>query len=263
MSPQAQCIVDNFGGIQHPYNYCIKSKDGMINYDDIRNSEPSDMEGVKQSAAAIFNYTSALVGDPRNAIAEECNGLLGNRYILKSGMKCKNKPTENVHIYVNNVADYNYLTSRPESNLGIIPAAINSTFDINGLNLIRALYEDPNQNCINANLKCHVVEKNKLINEETETVPISVRQYDELLEKGQIVPTSEQIAERETIEAEGYTNLHESIHNYLDNNSYLLPTKNLEIIQDNSDDEDLLFNLYYLFLSVFLLFLIFKIINKK
>ena len=108
-----------------------------------------------------------------------------------------------------------------------------------------------------------MVEKNKTTNTNIERVPISVRQYDELVEKGLIVPTESQTVQREIIEAEGYTNLHESIHNYLDNNSYLLPTKNLEIIQDNSDDEDLLFNLYYLFLSGFLLFLVFKIIHKK
>ena len=44
---------------------------------------------------------------------------------------------------------------------------------------------------------------------------------------------------------------------------HLLQSKNLEIDEDDSYDEDLLFNLYYLFLSAFLLFLVFKIIHKK
>jgi hypothetical protein len=261
--PEAKCIVDNFGGIQHPYRYCIKSLEDMIDYDKInRLSGEDNLVGVTEAAAGLTNYASSLVSDPRNAIREKCNGFLGNKYILKSGLQCKNMD-ENVHIYVNNIASYNYLTARREENMGIIPAAINSAFEINGGNLVSALFEDPKQDCIKTNLKCHVVEENKSTNTRSEKVPISVRQYDELVEKGEISPTDDERAQREDIGTESYTNLHESIHNYLDNNSYLLPSKNLEVIQDNSDHGDVLFNLYYLFLSGFLLFLVFKIIHKK
>lgn len=264
-----RCIVDDFGGEKHPYGYCIKPLDQMIDYDKIRRESGAfNMVGISEGAQGIVNYASALVSDPRNSIANECGAKLGNRYALRSKMKCKNMD-ENVHVFINNVADYNYLTQREDTTIGIIPATVGSALQINGLPLIQALYEDPEQNCIKVNLPCHLVDKNDSANNYTgdvEDVPITVSQYDELEATGRIKPTAAQRAFREKLRNENfesYTNLHESIHNYLDNNPYLLQSKNLEIDEDDSYDEDLLFNLYYLFLSAFLLFLVFKIIHKK
>ncbi len=270
-----RCIVDDFGGENHPYGYCIKPLDEMIDYDKIdRQSGAFNMVGISEGAAGIVNYATALVSDPGKAIANECRGKLGNRYALRSKIKCKNMD-ENVHVYINNVADYNFLTQRKDDKIGIIPAAVGSALSINGLPLIQALYEDPKQDCIKVNLPCHLIDKNNSANNFTgpvENVPITVRQYDNLLTTNSITPTPEQRAFRENLknaenlEAETYTNLNETIHNYLDNNPYLLqnfPSKKLQINDYNNNDQDLLFNLYYLFLSVFLLFLIFKIINKK
>lgn len=264
-----RCIVDDFGGEKHPYGYCIKPLDEMIDYDKIeRESGAFNMVGISEGAQGIVNYATALVSDPRNAIANECRSKLGNRYALRSKMKCKNM-NENVHVFINNVADYNFLTEREDTTIGIIPATVGSALQINGLPLIQALYEDPQQNCIKVNLPCHLVDKNDSANNYSgyvNDIPITVSQYDELEYSGRIKPTATQKAAREKLRnknTDGYTNLHESIHNYLDNNPNLLPSKNLEIDEDNSHDEDLLFNLYYLFLSAFLLFLVFKIIHKK
>jgi hypothetical protein len=267
-----RCIVDNIGGEKHPYGYCIKPLDEMIDYGKIRrDSGPANMVGIKEGAKGIVNYATALVSDPRKAIANECGGKLGNRYVLKSKMKCKNM-SENVHIYINNVADYNFLTQRKDNKIGIIPATVGSALQINGLPLLRALYEDPNQDCIKTTIPCHLIDKNDSANNYTgnvDNVPITVRQYDELVENKQINPTQEQRDFRESLNNEknpdSFTNLHESIYNYLDENPQLLNIKknSLPIKELDNSNQDILFNLYYLFLSIFFLFLLFKIMNKK
>ena len=264
-----RCIVDDTGEVKHPYAYCIKPLDQMIDYEKIRKrSSATNMVGVTEGAQGLVNYATALVSDPRNAIANDCTGQWGNKYVLRSKIKCKNMD-ENIHTYINNVVDYNYLTEREDEAIGIIPATISSAVKINGLPLINALYEEPQQDCIKVKLPCHLIDKNNHLNNYSgyvEDVPIKVSQYDELEATGRIEPTPEQRAFRENLRdqnSEGYSNLYESIYNYLDNNPNLLPSQNFEINKNSNFDKDLLFNLYYLFLSVFLLFLLFKIIHKK
>jgi hypothetical protein len=274
-----KCIVDDLGGSKHPYGYCIKPLEEMIDYHKIsRESGAFNMVGIEEGAAGIVNYATALISDPRNALAEECKGMLGNKYVLKSQMKCKNMD-ENVHSYINNVVENNVLTGRKDNSLGIIPATIGSALSINGAPLIRAMYEDPNQNCIKVSLPCHMIFSNNPENNYTgpvNDVPISVSDYDRLINTNDINPTAEQKAFRENIkqatedDTEPYTNLHETIYGYLNTNPQLLD-KNIDtndndenpITEEKFDNDDVLSNLYYLMLSIFLLYLIFKLISKK
>jgi hypothetical protein len=274
-----KCIVDNLGGSKHPYGYCIKPLEEMIDYDKIRReSGPFNMVGIEEGTAGIVNYATALISDPRNALAEECKGMLGNKYVLKSQMKCKNM-NENVHSYINNVVENNVLTGRKDHTLGIIPATVGSALSINGAPLIRAMYEDPNQDCIKVSLPCHMIFSKNPENNYTgpvNDVPISVSDYDRLINTDDINPTAEQKAFRENIrratedDTEPYANLHETIYGYLNENPQLLdkntdandPDDN-QITEEKVDNDDVLSNLYYLMLSIFLLYLIFKLISKK
>jgi hypothetical protein len=274
-----KCIVDNFGGSKHPYGYCIKPLEQMIDYGKIaRESGPSNMVGIEEGAAAIVNYATALISDPRNALAEECKAMLGNKYVLKSQMKCKNM-NENVHSYINNVVENNVLTGRKDNTIGIIPATVGSALSINGAPLIRAMYEDPNQDCIKVSLPCHMIFSKNPENNYTgpvNNVPISVSDYDRLINTNDINPTAEQKAFRENItqaaqdNTEPYSNLHETIYGYLNENPQLLDKnidandrKDNQITEEKVDNDDVLSNLYYLMLSIFLLYLIFKLISKK
>jgi hypothetical protein len=272
-----KCIVDDFGGAKHPYGYCIKPLDEMIDYDKInRESGSFNMVGIEEGAAGIVNYATALISDPRNALAEECGGMLGNKYVLKSQMMCKNM-NEKVHSYINNVVENNVLTGRKDNTLGIIPATIGSALSINGAPLIQALYDDPQQNCIKVSLPCHMIFANKPEDNFTgpvNDIPITVGEYDKLVSSNVIKPTTEQRKFRESLnkkdndDNEGYTNLHESIYGYLNDNPLLLnkntdDTDDTHILNETNNTDEVLFNLYYLLLSIFLLFLIFKLTNKK
>ena len=281
----AKCIIDDFGGSTHPYRYCVKPLDEMIDYDKIkRESGAFNMVGITEGASAIGNYASALIADPTNAISQECDGILGNKYMLKSAMKCKNMD-ENVHSYINNVVEYNFITDRSSDDdgpLGVIPATIGSALSINGAPLIRALYEDPQQNCIKVTLPCHLVVKKKKGDTapspdsffgDVDDVPITISEYDRLIGTGDIRPTTEQKAFREDLrksaedESEPYTNLHESIYGYLNDNPLLLNSNGENTDENKKEDEDevddVISNLYYLTLSIFLLYLIFKLTTKK
>lgn len=276
-----KCIVDNFGGATHPYSFCIKPIDEMIDQDKIkRQSGGFNMVGITEGAAGLVNYASSLVKDPSTAISSTCGGVLGNKYVLKTELKCKNL-NENVHSYINNITEFNIITQREDSNVGIVPAAMGSALQINALPILKALVDDPKQNCMKVELPCHIVDKDSKtrFSGDSPTVAITVSAYDELVGNNIITPSDAQRRERQVIEdsiykekKDPFTNLHESIHTYLDDNPELLNMKqnnfydnnNLDDIDNsNNVDNDILFNLYYLLLSVFLLFLIFKIINKK
>ena len=263
-----RCIVDDLGGEKHPYGYCVKPLEQMIDYDKIRNESGAfNMVGITEGAGGMINYGLSLVSDPRNAIADECDNKLGNKYVLKSDMKCKNMPSENIHTFINNISNYNYITQREDNTLGIIPATIGSALRINGAPLVKALYDDPLEDCIKVTLPCHLVDHLNSANNYTgnvDNVPITVSQYDELIKDGSVRPTASQRRERNRLRKSGFTNLHESIHNYLDENPILLNNNNENIdIEKSNIDEDLLINLYYLLLSIFLLILLFKLLNKK
>tara|TARA_X000000368_G_scaffold388346_1_gene349783 strand:- start:5855 stop:6667 length:813 start_codon:yes stop_codon:yes gene_type:complete len=268
--PEHKCIVDDFGGAKHPYGYCVKPLDEMINYDKIRNSGPTQTVGIRESAGGMLNYATSLVTDPRNAIADECKGILGNKYILRSKMKCKNMD-ENVHVFINNVVSYNPIIQRKDDNMGIIPATLGSALSINGLPLIRALYESPKQDCVKVKLPCHLIDSTDRANNFSgvvDGIPITTRQYDDLVEDDEITPSPDERAARQAIKDnennEEFSNLYDSIHSYLDENPELLnrfsTTESIKNINDT--DDDLLFNLYYLILCIFLLFFLFKLMNK-
>lgn len=270
-----RCIVDDFGGERHPYGYCVKPLEQMIDYDKIRNQSGAfNMVGITEGTGGMINYGMALVSDPRNAIANECGGKLGNKYILKSNLKCKNMPSENIHTFIDNIANYNFITQRQDDTLGIIPATVSSALRINGGPLVKALYQDPKEDCIKVTLPCHLVDQHNSSNNYTgdvDNVPITVSQYDELIKDGSVRPTASQRRERNRLRnsntRSGYTNLYDSIHNYLDKNPILLNNDDNENknknIEKSDFDEDMLFNLYYLLLSIFLLIILFKLLKKK
>ena len=262
--PNSRCIVNDFGGEPHPYRYCVKPLKQMVNKEEVkRKSNAFNMEGIKQYTGAVVKYGTSLVSDPRDAIADECYGKLGNKYVLKSNMKCKNM-AENVHTFINNMPEYNYLTQRKDENIGLIPATVGSALQINGGSLIRALYEDPQKNCIKVNLPCHLIDKNNSANNIRGTVnnvPITVKQYDKLVSNGTIIPSDDEKQRRRQIA--GFTNLYQSIQNYLHENPELLPNNNEDLDNLYNNNDDFVSNLYYLFLSIFLLFLVFKFIHKK
>ena len=82
-----KCIVSGFGGSAHPYNYCIKPLEQMINYGKLASANNMNMVALEEYAGGAINYATSLVSNPTNALAWECQGKLGNKYLLKTESK--------------------------------------------------------------------------------------------------------------------------------------------------------------------------------
>ena len=257
-----KCIVDSLSGKTHPYGRCIKPLDEMINYGKIRRKSGAfNMVGITEGAKGLVNYASALVTNPSNAISEDCKQL-GNMYVMKTKVTCKNGNT--MHKFIDNIQDYNILTQRNDPNLGIVPATIGSAARINPIGIFEAITEDPNPECIQVQLPCHIVKENDNDNSNysgpSPPVWISKKDYQDLVNQNIINPKTKKPREKKYLR-EHLTNLHEILHdNLLQKNN--LDKTNEELI-NNVDDQNILINTYYILFSLLLLFIIFKLTNKK
>lgn len=259
-----KCVVDDFGGKPHPYAYCVKPIEQMMDIAKIRRQSGAyNLVGVSEGAGALFNYTSALILNPANAMANECKGVLGSRYLLKTKLKCTNGET--LHKYINNVEDYNIFTQRRENNLGILPSAIASASKINGAGLIKAIYDDPVPECKKVRVPCHIVDTTGIDSYTGVSNPvyITTTDYNKLVERG-IIDNNGNARFLDGVE--NFNNLYEDISKYVKENPFLI--KNYENKTTNENikndfNEDVLINLYLIIFCLFIIFIIGKIIIKK
>lgn len=256
-----KCVFSE--GISHPYNYCVKDLPEMIDYDKIRRKSGSfNLVGVTESVAALINYTTALVTNPSNTISDKCKNILGNRYILKTQIKCKDGVND-VHTFMDNIPGYNPITGRVDPNVGIIPAAVGAASKINAISLMESLNEDPNPECIEVKLPCHIVDRINPSNTYTgisDWVHISKREYDKLVNQGVSITKKE-----------GFKNIYESLNDYFLDNEIIDDlnknnknnNNNKKLEEKDNLGEDILVNTYYLFVSLFFLFITYKLLIKK
>ena len=265
MSGREKCIVDGFFGKSHPYGYCISTLDELRG-DPERLKERSGKLNtaiMTANAGAALNLSKAVVSNPSRAMSQDCKNKLGNSYIKKTGIKCLNM-NKFIHKHINNIITKNVLTGRDDPNCGILCGMVGSIANINPGGIVKAMVENPRKNCIEVTLPCHVVDSidsNNNFSGMISKIPVSLEHYDELKRNRIITPTAEQERQRRELDGENFTNLHESIQKYLeDNNEY---DNDIDDIDDNNDNNDeIIFNFYYLLLSIFLLFILFKFCKK-
>ena len=295
-----KCVFSQ--GNSHPYNYCVKDLSEMIDYDKIsRQKDPQyNTTGIAESTGALINYTSALVTNPYNTISDKCKNVQGNRYILKTQIKCKDG-VNNVHTFIDNIPGYNVITGRYDPDVGIIPAAIGSAAKIpNGaVELMESLSDEANPECIEVKLPCHVVDKNNpnnSYNGPSNFVHIAKREYDKLImepntneavltrwSRAAIFGEEDGIYSRKPggedwrrarkpLNEEGFKNIYDALNNYflnneINDNNYNdnnYNDNNNKILKEGDDlNQDILVNTYYLFLSLFFLFITYKLLIKK
>ena len=140
------CLNNGFGGIGHDYNYCIAPIEETIIADTPCNKWGTDC--ISRNIGGLFKYAGALVYNPGMAISGDCGRKLGNKYLQKTGTKCKEKGTGQLrdrYVYINNMDTTNIITGRSSNNGssgGIIPAAISSTTRLNPVGILSAITED-------------------------------------------------------------------------------------------------------------------------
>ena len=177
MSDSQKCVVDELFGFQHPYAFCVKPSDKMVDSSTFDKGGWS-MKNTGKVFGGIFNYVDYLVSDPHHGTAEQClyygKGVIGNKYVLKTDIECV--PVDNtgkvislsgevayLHKYVNNVTDGSSFLTGGQSNAdltGVIPSAFYSATKIgyNIVDLVSSFNGSTKPYCMKASVKCHLVD---------------------------------------------------------------------------------------------------------
>jgi hypothetical protein len=276
--PNPKCVIDNVGGKRHPYSWCTKSVGEMVAG---TNANPYGFDLTAKYIGGILNYADGLLSNPFNSISQDCSGILGNKYVLKTNNKCleideTGKKTGNevtLYKYVNNVFDgASFITGgRPTTFKGLIPATLGAATNVNLMGVLNAFIDPDKPYCRKVNLKCHLVDKNNPSNNyngNSGDVYLSNEDITDLNVEDFVndiqppIITNEQIVQQNFNTAASSTTATsetEQFNNIFNNN---LTNKKLYNINYSKLEDDNLIKLYYTCFSLFLLFIVFKLLNK-
>ena len=192
---QNDCIANNFGGIGHNYNYCIAPIEENINVNESCNSWGTDC--IAKNMGGLFKYSASLVYNPKQGLSTQCNKELGNKYLQKTGTKCKDVNTGELvdrYVYINNMDTTNVITGRSSNSGnsgnsgGILPAAVSSVTRIDPVGLLSAITEDATPDCKKVKVKCHVLnENNYLYDDNSPYVHIATGDITGIVKTGDLV----------------------------------------------------------------------------
>ena len=301
MTPDERCVTQNMSGISHDYRKCMNDYEDTLDERLLDSADKMNLDGPKAVMSSILTYATSFTGNPAGAIKKRCKGILGNQYFIELPIKCSNLPDKNIHRWVNNVQSYNPLTGKTSKTpLGLLPSIVGSMASIKPSALLNAITDKPNKPCIEVPLPCHVIYFKQLNDDFTKNLtsqddssldysnrlspkPITLEQFDEILYYGnhkwsdkeinEFVQKRNEIEEKEKNKKQGFTNInnedsiYKSIYKYLESNSELLNNHydDNTIKNDKVDtfNNEIIFDIYYIILFAFLIFLLLKITNKK
>ena len=179
MGESQKCVVDETFGFQHPYSFCVKPSDKMVNTGSFDRGGLL-MTNTAKVAGGIFNYVDYLVTNPDVGTAEQCKyngkGVIGNKYVLKTNIECTpvdstgkiiTTPgsTPYLHRYINNISTGASFLTGGQTNkdtTGLIPSTFSSTTKIgeNIYDLITSFTGRTKPYCMKASVNCHIIDYN-------------------------------------------------------------------------------------------------------
>jgi len=179
MGDSQQCVVDELFGFQHPYTYCIKPSDKMVDTNTFKKGGWT-LNNTAKVFGGMFNYIDYLVADPNIGTSEQClyqgKGVIGNKYVLKTNIECTpvdstgkiitvSGETPYLHKYINNITDGSSFLTGGQSNAdltGVIPSAFYSATKIgyNITDLVSSFNGKVKPYCMKTSVKCHLVDYN-------------------------------------------------------------------------------------------------------
>jgi hypothetical protein len=298
----ARCVIDSMGGTTHNYRYCIRAPPLASEY--MVGGGPTSLQNVGKVFTEISKYVDYLIISPNKATAEECRDLvddkylLGNKYVLKTGLKCipvdlagkiqcgpNNLPLEKtLHKYINNVSDgSNFLTGGRENKAGngLIQSTVGNlgTLASNIAGVATSFAEETKPYCMAAVVKCHIVAGNSSSQNYSGLSPLSLHFSLDDLESmkntdfaGDLkpkIPLKKDILNT-CISGNGFRNIEElqidAINNNIINQNLdkLIYTSNIDSIIDNINfNDNTLVKVYYLGISLLMILIMFKILYGK
>jgi hypothetical protein len=262
----SKCVVTTKFGIRHPYAYCVKPSGKMVGtqFTDDKYSDYITVKadkGTRDECRANSDNTG--------------QGIVGNKYVLKTNIACRVIDStgtisgENVlHKYIDNTTTLGSFLSggepQEEAN-GLLPSTFASAGKIgyNVVDVISAFAAESKPYCMKANLNCHIIdskEKENTYKGPSSDVYLSVKDIKNLDSSSfsGSKPVIPPIAKGRL----GFANLIDNIIS--ENNDKIQGLSEFENALNTINFQDeLLVKTYYIGFSIFLIILIFKLINKK
>ena len=261
------CIIDDFFGSGHPYNYCISPADDVLDKSGSRkNCDWLGANCIQKNMAGFGKYLNGLfVGNPKKIIDTKCGQKLGNKYILKTNATCIDHLTDEEvdrYIYINNIENKFFGMTVEGDNMGILPLSFNKATRVNPVGLFSALIGTSKPKCKKVKLKCHILNKYKKLYEgDSDYVNLSVDDIGKInqsdivtiIEDNNHPDYASEYSKKET-----FSNINKNLYN-IPNNESNNDNKNYM----NNDNKNLLNESYYFLLALILLYIIYKMIHKK
>jgi len=298
MGESQKCVVDELFGFQHPYTYCVKASDKMVDTNSF-NKGGWSMDNTAKVFGGMFNYIDYLVSDPQNGTTQEClykgRGVIGNKYVLKTNIECTpvdsmgniiaiSGETPYLHKYINNITDGSSFLTGGQSNAdltGVIPSAFYSATKIgyNVTDLVKSFTGKVKPYCMKSSVKCHIVDYDgEGIRGPRNYGGNSPQVYFGISDLRRIKPdnfSNGAINIPTTIsgeKVEGFDNIYDTIND-------IIIKQNIDKIQNFSDvekmlnsinidktlnfEDELLVKVYYVGFSILLILIILKLVFKK
>jgi hypothetical protein len=179
-----RCVIDAMGGTTHNYSFCIKPP--PTDYMDA--GSPMSMANVGRVFNELSKYVDYLIIKPDTATRDDCyqirapglpdKAVLGNKYVLKTGLKCipinpstnkticntaDNTPIEKpLYKYINNVSDGSNFLTGGGSNAGgngLLPSIAGNigTLATNIVGVATSFAQESKPYCMEAKVSCHIV----------------------------------------------------------------------------------------------------------
>jgi hypothetical protein len=276
-----QCVVTTKFGIRHPYAYCVRPTKSMV---DTRFTDDGySMKNTAMVLGGLWNYVDYLTIKANKGTRDECRansnntgqGIIGNKYVLKTNIKCTVIDStgtitgENyVHKYIDNTTTLGEFLAggEPQDDAnGLLPSTFASAGKIGGnvVDIISAFSAESKPYCMKANLNCHIIdsqEKENTYKGPSSDVYLSVKDIKNIDSSSfsGSKPVIPPIAKGRV----GFTNLIDNIIS--ENNDKIQGLSEVENILNTINFQDeLLVKTYYIGFSIFLIILIFKLLNKK
>jgi len=277
------CISDKPLGIQHPYSYCVKPSAEMVPTNFTQGG--LSMKNTGAVLSGLFNYIDYLTLDATPGTADVCkdnsgNGIIGNKYFLKTNIKCRAideagatiSGEHYLHKYIDNASTIGGLITggRPQTDVdGLIPSTFASAGKIGGnvMDIITAFSGDTNPYCMKVSMRCHVINsENQATNYKgfSPDAYLSLDDIRELKDETLFQPRKPIIPANIPAGAggQGFTNITDNIIHQNTDKIQSITELEKAINQINFQDEFLI-KTYYVGFSILLIIIIFKLINKK
>lgn len=273
---EAKCIATSAFGFQHPYSYCVKPTKDMV---PAFTGDGWTMENTKSALKGIGDYIDFLTAKATSGSKDKCkdnsaNGLIGNKYVLKTNIKCNIvlpytgdiSGTGYIHKYIDNTTTLGALLTggEPQDDAnGLIPSTFASAGKIgsNVMGVVSAFSAESKPYCMAVRMNCHVInsqEQEKSYKGQSPEVYMSIEDIKNTdassFVNKPIIPTLPKRA--------GFANLIDNIIN--ENTDKIQGGSEFENVLNSINFQDeILVKTYYIGFLILLIIVVFKLINKN